>query len=399
MTKINNKKRILIFSLAYLPFIGGAELAIKEITDRLREYEFDMLTLRFDSRLPLFERIGNVNIYRIGFSKKNPTSEELRQFPLYFVKIFYPPLSALRALFLHKKRKYDAVWAMMAYAGFCAVFFRLFARVPYILTLQEGDTIKYMTRRLRIRLFTPFLKMVFKTPSIIQTISVYLSDYGRSMGYCGEIKVIPNGADVEKFKNKNEKIKKKDKKSKIILITVSRLVTKNAVDDIIKALQFLPDNFVLKIIGTGPEEKNLRRIVKNLHLETSVLFLGDISHDILPDYLHTADIFIRPSRSEGMGSAFIEAMAAGLPVIGTPVGGIIDFLKDGETGLFCEVNNPESVAEQVKRLMNDVSLRESLVVNAFAMVKEKYDWSIIAKDMKEKIFNRTSDVRPLDNIY
>ena len=75
-------------------------------------------------------------------------------------------------------------------------------------------------------------------------------------------------------------------------------------------------------------------------------------------------------------------------MIATPVGGITDFLKDDETGLFCEVNNPESVAAQVKRLMEDKALREKISANARAMVEEKYDWNIIAKQMKEKVFEQ-----------
>ena len=61
-------KKILIFSIAYHPFIGGAEMAIKEITDRIGDIDFDLITLRFDKNLSKFERIGNLNVYRIGFT-------------------------------------------------------------------------------------------------------------------------------------------------------------------------------------------------------------------------------------------------------------------------------------------------------------------------------------------
>ncbi|MCG2695311.1 hypothetical protein L6261_04530, partial [Candidatus Parcubacteria bacterium] len=65
-------KKILIFSTVYYPFVGGAEVAIKEITDRIGDIEFDMVTLRFDKNLPKFEKIGNVNVYRIGFVSNSP---------------------------------------------------------------------------------------------------------------------------------------------------------------------------------------------------------------------------------------------------------------------------------------------------------------------------------------
>ncbi len=103
-----------------------------------------------------------------------------------------------------------------------------------------------------------------------------------------------------------------------------------------------------------------------------------MSNELLPTHLSMADIFVRPSLSEGLGTAFLEAMAAGLPIIGTPVGGIPDFLKDGETGLFCKVANPKDLAEKIVRILKDEQLREKITENARALLAEKYDWDIIA---------------------
>ena len=62
-------KRILIYSTAYYPFVGGAEVAIKEITDRLTDYQFDLITTQMDMKLPRTEKIGNVSVYRVGLGK------------------------------------------------------------------------------------------------------------------------------------------------------------------------------------------------------------------------------------------------------------------------------------------------------------------------------------------
>ena len=93
-------------------------------------------------------------------------------------------------------------------------------------------------------------------------------------------------------------------------------------------------NVKLLIVGDGPLRENLKFKIKNLKLENKIELLGEVSPDKVPQYLAEADIFVRPSLSEGLGTAFLEAMAVGLPIIGTPVGGIPDFLKDDETGLF-----------------------------------------------------------------
>src|SRR3990167_8259190 len=110
-------KRILIFSLTYHPYVGGAEIAIKEITDRLRpdEYEFDMVTLRFDKNLPAVERIGNFTVHRIGMTTDAPKISD-RHMPLRakIAKLFFPLTSFLKARELHKTHAYDMTWAMMA---------------------------------------------------------------------------------------------------------------------------------------------------------------------------------------------------------------------------------------------------------------------------------------------
>ena len=134
-------KRILIFSLTYNPFIGGAEVAIKEITDRQdsKDLEFDMITLRFNNKLPKFERIGGVNVHRIGFSTTNPSISDLSSWPLKINKYFFPFIGLAKALSLNKTRRYDALWNMMAnYSAFAGLFFKFIKpNVKYLLTLQS----------------------------------------------------------------------------------------------------------------------------------------------------------------------------------------------------------------------------------------------------------------------
>jgi len=359
-----SNSKVLIFSLAYHPVVGGAEIAVKEITDRITDIAFDIITMRFNSTHPKKEKIGNCTIYRINTSKN-----------------LYPFRAFFFAKKLHKDKSYDAIWAIMAnWAGFAALFFKFrFPQAHYVLTLQEGDPISYIKRR--VWFVYPLFRRIFLRADVIQVISKYLADWARDMGYKGRVEVIPNGVDVKKF-TADVQSRALDK-GNITLITTSRLVEKNGIKDIINALKFLP-NVKLRILGAGPLESELKLLAAGLPVE----FVGYVSQDEIPKYLHEADIFIRPSLSEGMGNSFVEAMAAGLPVIATSVGGIPDFLRDGETGLFCRVNDPRSIAEQVERLMNDTSLRQKLVENGQQLVKDKYDWNLIASEMKEKIFDK-----------
>jgi len=167
------------------------------------------------------------------------------------------------------------------------------------------------------------------------------------------------------------------------VITTSRLVFKNAVGDVIKALPFLPLEVKFLVLGVGPDENKLRGLVAELKLENRVLFLGNIEHKDMPKYLKISDIFIRPSISEGLGNSFIEAMAAGLPTIGTPVGGIPDFLIEGETGFLCQPNDPQSIADTINRILNlDKARLDQIKKNASRLVSEKFNWEVVGASMR-----------------
>ncbi len=383
-------RRILIFSLIYYPhIIGGAEIAIKEITDRIspNEIEFDMITMRKNA--PAFERMGNVNVYRVGLPWFGNNTRSSRIFPLS--KLLFIPFAFLKAISLHKKNKYDLIWSMMAsYAGFAALLFKKkFHDTPFVLSIQEGDNFE---RREGI-LYSIFA-MIFKTADRIQCISKFLVEWSRKMGAKCPITIVPNAVDYELFSGKEilggdaslrDKLGKKEED--VFLITTGRLVKKNAVRDIVSALQYLPNNVKLLILGQGYEEEYLKSQVSDLNIVNRVQFSGFIPHAEMPKYLRVSDIFIRPSLSEGFGNSFIEAMAAGIPVIATPVGGIVDFLVDGETGLFCEVKNPKSIAQKVEKLIKDKESREYIVKNARKMVEEKYGWGKIAGEIKEIFYS------------
>jgi glycosyltransferase involved in cell wall biosynthesis len=385
-------KKVLIFASLYYPdFVGGAEVAIKEITDRIpfEEVSFDMVTLRMNSDLHKSEQIGNIGVYRVGWAKKGIQAG--RDIPWYINinKYFFLLTGLFKAYRLHKKNKYDCIWSMMAsYNSFTAVLFKiLFPKIRFVLTLQEGDPISYIKRR-ALPLY-PLFKMIFTKADYIQTISEYLAKWAREMGAKCKIEVIPNGVSIDRFAIDiplAEKISIRKSigfdKDDIVMITTSRLVIKNAINDIISSLQYLDTKYKLLIIGSGTEEQNLKSLTRRLGLQDRVVFYGFLRHEDLPKYLVSSQLFVRPSLSEGLGISFLEAMACKIPIIGTPVGGIVEFLFDGETGMFAEIKNPKSIADRVMKIMRMSEVREKIVQNAFDLIKEKYDWNNISEKIK-----------------
>jgi glycosyltransferase involved in cell wall biosynthesis len=394
--------RVLIFSLNYYPrFVGGAEIALKEITDRIppSEIEFHLVTLRFDSSLPNVEKIGNVLVHRIGFAAKNPSIADLRKFPLRLNKFLFQLLAVPVALSLHKKYQYRMIWGMMAHAtGIPAGIFKWrHPEVKYLLTLQEGDPPQDIEHSMRF--VAPLFRAGFARADALQAISTFLGKWGTKMGFRGAPVVIPNGVDTARFARDftlAERTAQQEawwkQKGDVFLITSSRLVKKNAVDDVIRALTLLPEHIHFIICGIGPDETALKTLVKEVQVEKRVRFMGQVDHDKLPRMLAAADIFIRPSRSEGMGNSFIEAMATGIPVIATQEGGISDFLFDARrnpgheaTGFAVDANAPAQIADAVKRILGDNDATARTVATARRLATSSYDWERIAGKMKEVI--------------
>jgi len=382
----NADKRVLIFSTAYYPMVGGAEVAIKEITDRLPDWRFDLVTARIKPGLADTEQFGNVTIHRTGFGK-----------PLD--KYLLPIFGVWRALGIAPARDIPIVWPMMAsFGGFAALIYTwLRPRTKMLLTLQEGDPPAYILKR--VGAFKPLFLGIFKRANAIQAISKFLANWGKDMGFKGQPVVIPNGVNILHF---SKQINPEDRRAlrtqfgfndqDIVLVTASRLVLKNGTDDIIKSLKNLPENYKALIIGDGDDRKMLDELTSQNQLNNRVVFLGQKSHAELPSLIQSADIFIRPSLSEGLGNSFLEAMAAGLPIIGTPVGGIPDFLVDGETGVFCEPRNPQSIAQAARRIQTEPGLREKLIRQGVALVSEQYSWEGIAERMEGLFTSLTSRV-------
>jgi len=394
--------RIAIFSLAYLPFVGGAEIAVKEITDRLPSRDFFCFTRRFGNSWPEKEKMGNVGVWRLGGSNFNTTDRAHKSYWGKFVYIFRAWRVAER---LHKEKPFEVIWSIMAaYAGLAALLFKLrHPSVPFLLTLQEGDSEKHILKR--VGFFYPFWRLIFKKADYIQAISNHLADFGRRHGARCPIEVVSNGVDVDKFQilNPKSQINSNNQNLKFkTIITTSRLVYKNGIDILIRAVAVIasPDgnsmssdginsakqsqehhDIKLQILGSGSDEEKLKKLAKDLKVEEKIQFLGHIEPEKISEYLKEADIFVRMSRSEGLGNSFLEAMAAGLPVIGTNVGGIPDFLQDGKTGLFANIDDPADCAQKIKQLMENLDLRRRLSENGRKLVEEKYNWNQIADKM------------------
>lgn len=377
-------KRILIFSLAYYPsHVSGAEVAIKEITDRIDpgDIEFVMVTHRFEHSAPRVERIGNVEVHRVGMG------------PSYISKILFIPLAALKAVALNRAKRFDASWVMMTYMLFPLVFAKFLGlRGPYVLTLQDGDPYEKVFGRWFIRPVTPILDWGFRNATQVQAISNYLATWPKRRGYKYDVALIPNGASLESSADYSiEDLAALREhlnivEGEVLLLSIGRLVHQKAIDDVIRALARLPEHFRLVVAGDGPDQHALKALAEELKISRRVQWLGHVGRHETAKLRNICDIFVLPSRSEGQGISFLSTMAAGIPLVATQEGGLTDFITK-EVAWPVPKDSPERIAEAVQDIVSNPAEAKKRAEAAKHLVHENYEWDRLALRMKQEIFD------------
>ncbi len=374
---MQEKSRILLFTTAFLPLVGGSEIAINEITKRLPDFSFDIITPRYRPDVASQEIMENVIVHRVGVGSS-------------FDKYLFPLLGFVKGAMLVRRedeqfyKHQTFIHAFQAsHAAIAAIFLAQLMWLPLFVTLQEG---KDLAKQPWITKITR--RWILRQADQMTAISNYLLNYARIINPKVPVVRIPNGIDSEIFHRVGSLVLKRTLalENKKVIITVSRLVEKNGIGDLIRAFAKVKEDepsAQLMVIGSGPLLLSLQDQVRKLRLNSSVVFLGEIKYEDLPLYLSLADVFVRPSLSEGLGNAFLEAMACGVPVIGTRIGGIPDFIKDGETGFFCEVGSSDNIAEKIRMILRDASLASRFAAEGLALVRKEYQWASIADTFRK----------------
>ncbi len=176
---------------------------------------------------------------------------------------------------------------------------------------------------------------------------------------------ICNGVDLSRFSNVKQKSNQEINEDKLVIGCVGRLAPIKGHSVLLRAFKNLLqnvspqiDNLELQIAGEGDELSRLSALAEQLDIGDKVKFLGNQSD--IPAVLAGFDLFVLPSHAEGISNTILEAMAAGLPVVATRVGGNADLIAEGETGVIVDVNSPEALAKGMLSIVNDKNLRDQL---------------------------------------
>lgn len=203
------------------------------------------------------------------------------------------------------------------------------------------------------------------------------------------IRLIHNGIDIEKFSAPISEAQKRAYKSRLgikngpVIGIIARLSPVKGHRFLILALKELlrlEPKAQLLIIGEGPTKKELIDLTISLCL-AGCTFLEESTLDTrLP--LSIMDIFVLPSVQEGLGLSVMEAMAAGVPVIGSNVGGVYSLIKDGQTGLLVPPKDPVSLSTAIAKLLGDRDFALKMACSAKELIKEKFHLNDMAKKVE-----------------
>jgi glycosyltransferase involved in cell wall biosynthesis len=201
----------------------------------------------------------------------------------------------------------------------------------------------------------------------------------REMGFVDEqIVHIPNGVEVDEIEPKVDYTLSKP----VRLVYVGRLHKAKGIDKLLIALQSVwqrcpQQTWLLTLLGTGPLYSELLELAEELDVASLVHFQGQVQ-DVSP-FLKESDVFVLPSRAEGISNALLEAMACGLPCVATDNAGNCTLISHEQDGLLVPVDDSEALAEAILRCADDKRLRERLGRNARATVESQYSIDSVAK--------------------
>lgn len=176
------------------------------------------------------------------------------------------------------------------------------------------------------------------------------------------------------------------------IVSVARLSPIKGMSYLIKAMVRMKDASLV-VIGDGPERKRLEMLSRNLGLSDRVSFTGWLSdRSRIVDHLRQATVFVLPSLSEGLPRVLIEAMACGLPVVATNVGGIPEVVRDGTNGLLVPPRDEKALSKAIEHVLNDIGFQRRASAENIKAATEYFPLIIGQKiyDYLEKVFHRAS---------
>jgi glycosyltransferase involved in cell wall biosynthesis len=377
--------RILIVNHEFPPVGGGAATASREMAAGMatRGHKVRVLTGAHKS-LPSVERRDGYDVYRLPALRRSAHRSSAIEILSFGLTGMAPALSHFR------KFRPDVCIAFFGLpAGLIAAVGRTLFGVPYVVSLRGGDVPGFAGVGPYARLALPLILPVWKGASAVVANSPQLQRMaGSTATRIGrEVSYIPNGVDLRRFRRK----RRWDPSGAIRALFVGRLATEKGLETLLRSLALLRQDtrarLQLTIVGDGPLRKHLESLAGRI-APAAVSFQGWRARDELPAIYASADLLVLPSLMEGMPNVVLEAMATGLGIVATNVGGSRELVRNGENGLLAQPGSVRAMATALSvALQNKVRLARW--GEASSVLAKEYGWDAVV-DQYLKLFEKAA---------
>jgi glycosyltransferase involved in cell wall biosynthesis len=253
--------------------------------------------------------------------------------------------------------------------------------LPYIISLRGADVpsdeVKRFARQYKV--LRPFIRWLWRDADALVAVSDGLRSYAKETAPDLPIEVIPNAIDLSAFTPSVQQ----ERDGPVRLLYVGRFNAFKDVETLIEAVGRLSQmdigKFELDLVGEGEQRPVLERMVSELGLTRRVHFAGWVTRDQIADHYRSADIFVTATTWEGMPNTVLEAMACGLPIVGTQASGLSELVRDDLNGYLVPIKDPSALAQALARLVDNGYERRRMGRQSRILAEREFAWEYIAE--------------------
>jgi glycosyltransferase involved in cell wall biosynthesis len=359
--------KVLMVSPCYYPVKGGTETTVRNLAITLNKngFQTDVMAFNVDqNRNPKWqgktEKIDGITVYRI------PALDWMHSYRVT------AGVNLIPGRFTSILKNYDIIHFHEFELSF--PFFSAHIKKPKILHLH-GIHYNFLKRHHISRFLLKHLAHIYI--SISKQMIKELVDLGIPKS---KITYLPNSTDTSLFKPGKQK-------EENMLLFVGRISQGKGLHILLKSLQYLKEPIRLIVIGPPDWDVNhYQNILKMIEKENrkgkhEIKYLGAMEQSELIEWYQKASLFILPSFIEGFPVTILEAVSCGTPVIATPVGGIPEIIKNNETGILVQQNNPTQLAEAIRYLLENADVRFKMAHEGRKRVMEQYSLETVSNKL------------------
>ena len=301
----------------------------------------------------------------------------------FFVSAFVNILQTFKPDIIHLEQEPGGLIALQT-----VVYRKLFApraKLIFRTSRSRKGSFDFVLRFKRGVFLRTIERLTYKSADFAFPLSQRGLDLLRRKGYKKGAKVLPNGVDLDMFKEMEVSALKKDMglAGFFLLGYVGRLGKEKGLSTLLEAVAGMEQDVKLLFVGSGPWKSSLVELTERLNLSAKLTLMDTVPQERVPTYMNCMDVLVLPSVTTSQGEEFfgrvlIEAMACGVPVVGSDCGEIPNVI--GDAGLIFEENNAEDLRRKLLQVIDDDQLRNDLVRRGKRQVSNYFAWEKIAEE-------------------